>query len=151
MKKLVALLLLFCCTNNLFAQLEVQETTKMVDNFTYYLDIPKRFHLKDKLILKNNTNYYIEMASVAICENGKLIPLGSNKDLLPGNNYVIVSYRDNELKQLRNKKIAIRLKGFKPIFDNRKSEFVNVNPDAFHMNALEHRHDLIININNAIF
>lgn len=151
MKKIVSIIFLLCNINYIFAQTETKETAKVVDNIIYYVDIPKRYHLKDKIIVKNNTNYYIGLVSIAICENEHFIALGSSMGLVPGKDYEVVSYRDNELKKLRSKKIAIKMKGFKPIIDNEESEFINIKPNEFQIRAFENRHDLVIEVFNSFF
>lgn len=151
MKKLILIYILLCYINNISAQSDSHVTTKTVDNLLYYLDIPKKYHLKDKIIFINNSNYYIGLVSIAICENGQFIPLGSNTGLIPGKEYDIVSYKNNELKTLRKKKIAIKLKGFKSILSNQDSEFININSNELKIRASENRHDLVIEVFNSLF
>ena len=108
MKKLVFLLLALCCINDMSAQSETQAVDKVVDNVTYYWNIPRNYHLKDKIIVINESSYYIGLVSVAVSENGQFKPLGSGSGLEPGKDYEIVSYKNNELRKLKNKNLIVK-------------------------------------------
>lgn len=151
MKRIALIIILLCCIKNVSAQSETPVTTKEVDYITFYYDIPKNFHLKDKIIVTNNSNYYIDLVSVAVYENEQFRPLGSGSGLVPGKNYEIVSYKKNELRKIRKKKIAIKMKGFKSLLDNGGTDFINIKPNELQIRAYESRHDLIIDVFNSLF
>lgn len=149
MKRIIALAFILCCCNCIFAQTDVQSNTKDVDYIIYHMFIPKNMRLKDKIIVKNKTNYYIGLASVALCKNEQYIPLGSCLELIPGKEYVVVSYENNELKKIRNKTIAVKLKGFRSALGDQDKNLNNIDPKAFKMRVSEDSHDLIIDLYNS--
>lgn len=151
MKKLVFLLLALCCINDMSAQSETQAVDKVVDNVTYYWNIPRNYHLKDKIIVINESSYYIGLVSVAVSENGQFKPLGSGSGLESGKDYEIVSYKNNELRKLKNKKIAIKMRGFRSIIDDQESDSKSINPDDLQIRVYESRHDLVIVVFNSLF
>lgn len=147
MKRIIALAFILCCCNCIFAQTEVQSNTKDVDYIIYHMNIPKNMRLKDKIIVKNKSNYYIGLVSVALCKNEQYIPLGSCLDLIPGKDYVVVSYEKNELKKIRNKTIAVKVKGFRSALGNQDT---NMNdPKSIKLSVSEDSHDLILDIYNS--
>ena len=79
-----------------------------------YRVIPKKLNIRDKIIIQNKSPYYILQIVVAISnENGELDPLGSSTYIAPNETWELASYKDNALKKLKGKNIAIKVKGAK--------------------------------------
>lgn len=149
MKKLLSFLVFFILSNTMFAQSLTKDTTKQVDYFVVKTVVSPKFHLKDKIILRNKTNYIISFFAVALCVNDNYEVLGNCMNVEPGKEYEVASYKKNELKRLRKNTIAIKFKGFKTLVDN--IDVPNINPNDFRIALGEERHDLIIEIYNNIF
>jgi len=86
------------------------------DDHVIYKTVPKKLKIKDKIIIENNSPYYILQMVVAIPDaEGKLQMLGSASYIAPNETFTMSSFKNNWLKNIRNKQIAIKIKGAKLI------------------------------------
>lgn len=95
-----------------FAQ-ETKDSVAQENAHVFYVDVPKQLNIKDKIIVRNRSPYLIMQAVVALADNGILTPLGTISHIVQGEACTVVSFKDNGLKKLRGKTIAIKVKGAK--------------------------------------
>lgn len=135
--------------------------------------VSHQWNLKDKIKVWNRSPYIILQVTVCVVENDELKPLGSCTDIEPDRTDDIASFRDNTLKNLKGRTIAIKAKGLKKVVGNNSRTEVytpfggvgvhhqdateeqanNIKPDdvtyEFEAKLFEDRHDLIIELFNA--
>ena len=112
--------------------------------------IPKKWNLKDKVILVNKSQLYIMQAVVAVMGvDGEYKPLGATDGLSANKSCEILACYNNELKNLLGKTIAIKVKGAvkKNTFTDNAEDIVpaTITYD-FDATVYEFRHDLYIEI-----
>ena len=113
MKKFIIFItILFACIS-IFAQDNTNN-----DN-VIYLDVPAKMKINDKIFLVNNSPYTVLQAVVVLVESKKTI--GSTVYVNPGRRSEMASYGDNGLKNVRGKRIAIKIKGVKIVLDDTSS------------------------------
>ncbi len=112
MKKILLGLCLALSSTIGYAQQSEDNSPKGV----FYKDVPQKLDIKDKIFIQNKTPYLIIQSVVALVDpKGELIPLGSTSYVSPKETYEIASFKDNKLKELRGKRIAIKIKGSKKL------------------------------------
>ncbi len=116
MKKILLLLCLACCGMAAAAQDGAGKTgndSTRASQGVFYKEIPKRLNIKDKVFLVNRTPFWIVQAMVAVVDDrdGSLTPLGSAALVAPNESWELASFSDNNLKYLRGKRLAIKVKG----------------------------------------
>lgn len=129
MKQLLTFLLSIAFSLSCFAQ-----NSKNLDNIVIK-SVPKKLSLKDKIVIENKSSFTIEQITVALLEKGKFIPISTAKDIHPSCDETIINYRDNELKKLKGKDIAIKAKG---------TSSKGVVTYKFNIELSERHHDLYI-------
>ncbi len=85
------------------------------DNGLIYFTVPKKFNIKDKIIVKNNSPYTILKMVVAadVLDRGDYEVVGQAAYLAPGMEREICQWGDNGLKRLRGKNMLVKVKGAK--------------------------------------
>lgn len=137
--------------------LQAQEGNEKIDNSKQdiiYKTVPKKwFNIKDKIIVQNKSPYYILQVVVAVEDsNGDLRPLGSSSYLAPNGTSELASFRDNSLKALKGKVIAIKAKGTKVLLgdNSQAADLNNIKPSDitydFDVRLSQSRHDLYIEL-----
>lgn len=112
MKKLFLLTIMALFAFVLNAQIEMSANN--LSKNIIYKTIPKKLHIQDKIIIKNKSPYYLLQMVVAIPkENGDLEPLGFASQIAPNMTFTMANFKNNSLKKLRGKTIAIKAKGEK--------------------------------------
>ncbi len=118
-----------------------------------YKEISKKMNLKDKVIVTNKSPYFILQLAVAAVFDGQLLQIGTINFLRPNESVDLVSLRNNGLRKIRGKKIAIKAKGTKiflgegkmdpdpDVVNNIKDKDITYDFDAV---LYEDRHDLHI-------
>ena len=115
---------MYCSDENISKKPVVENGTNS-DNSILYIDIPQDLKIKDKIFIKNNSNTTIIQAVVALInEDGTNEVLGVSAYQYPKETVEIASYDNNELKQIKGHKIAIKVKGSTKIIGRKK-----VNPN----------------------
>lgn len=99
---------------------QAQENKDSVDNskqHIIYKQVPKKhFTIKDKIIIQNKSPYYILQIVVAIDDqDGVYFPLGSANYIAPNETWELATFKNNSLKYLKGKVIAIKAKGAKAL------------------------------------
>lgn len=150
---------------------QIERSANNLSKNIIYKTIPKKLHIQDKIIIKNKSPYYLLQMVVAIPkENGDFEPLGFASQIAPNKTFTMADFKNNYLKKLRGKTIAIKAKGTKVFVDedngpsiaishesrsienketypeisnNLKEEDITYN---FDVNLYEDRHDLYIEI-----
>lgn len=110
MKKIVLLSLMVFMALSVNAQEDSSQ--KPISNIVYK-KVPDKLNIKDKVIIQNKSPYYILQIVVAEVFDDRLEPLGSSTYIAPNETWELASFRNNELKLLRGKTIAIKAKGAK--------------------------------------
>lgn len=175
MKKIILLVttLFALCAN---AQSEqAQDLAQSVEGKNIiYKEVPKKLRIRDKIFIQNKSPYYILQIVVAVpLENGNLEPLGSCAYIAPNETFEFASFKNNALKKLKGKTIAVKVKGAKRIMggQNRTNvwtpygsvgvnhkdldpEIINkIKPEditySFDVRFFEDRHDLFIEVFNG--
>lgn len=108
----IILLLFFTFSLPTFGQ-EKKDSLSNTDN-VLMVTVPTNLKIKDKIFLVNKSPYLILQAMVALPqENGGYELLGNTNYVASSERATIASYDNNELKKLRGKIIAIKVKGAK--------------------------------------
>ena len=137
MRKILAALLL-SITILSYAQDATKKSTTIDENIII-TEVPRSLDIKDKVFVNNKTPYKIERIVVAITTEEDLYqPLWSAENIAVGDVVEIASYKDNELKDLKRKKLALKIKG-----KNSKSQEITYN---FDVRLYDLRHDLYIEL-----
>ena len=137
MRKILTALLL-SITILSYAQDMTKKSTTVDDNIII-TEVPRNLDIKDKVFVNNKTPYKIERIVVALAtEEDQYQPLWSAENIAVGDVVEIASYKDNELKDLRRKKLALKIKG-----KNSKSQEITYN---FDIRLYDLRHDLYIEL-----
>ena len=127
--------------------------------------------IEDKIFIKNKTPYYILQIAVAIPQNdGEFEPLGVASYIAPNETFNMANFKNNSLKQLRGRTIAIKAKGARVFAGEHNSTSVDtpygsvgvkhkeLNPEIinnikkedytynFDVKLYENRHDLYIEV-----
>ena len=142
MKKLFFLIFAVCFAGLVSAQEKNDSTQKRVSvenvdktKGAFFIEVPKKLNIKDKIFVQNNTQYLILQMVVAVdYGDGNFVSVG-NASYIGSNVAVeIASFSDNSLKHLRGKRLLIKVKGVKinPIVDGAK---VNVNTPLAHVHV----------------
>ena len=147
------LIMAFMAAMPMILQAQDVASSEKGDQHIIYKTIPKNMKINDKIIVQNNSSYYILQVVVAVVgsdkeirplESSELQPLGSSVNLAPGASAEIASFDKNRLKKLRNRTIAIKVKATKG------KDPANVDPSDitydFEVNLSDARHDLYINL-----
>ena len=154
-------------------QAETSNVSNDVKNIIYKT-VPKKFRLKDNIIVRNMSPYYILQIVVAYPKaDGELDPLGSGTYIAPNEEYGLASFSKNSLKRLRGMTIAIKAKGAKVLMGEQNKTNVwtplgpvgvkhkelsaeiinNIKPEditySFDVKLYESRHDLYIELYNT--
>lgn len=113
MKHLAFILLLFISFSMpVFGQSD-SDSLAATDN-VIMVTIPANLKIKDKIFLVNKSPYLILQAMIALPKSkGDFEFLGNANYLASSERATIASYENNELKNLRGKTIAIKVKGAK--------------------------------------
>jgi hypothetical protein len=134
------------------------QVSAITDSTIILVDIPKRMDLKDKIIIANRSPYMILKAVVALVEDNKLSHIGSATFVAPSASVEIIDYAYNGLYELRGKRLAIKIKGYKKLVNNdplsmdvsNPIDMNNLDQDAlsydFKVTLAEEKHDLYINV-----
>lgn len=102
-----------------------EDTNKADNKNIISLIIPQNMKIKDKIFILNKTNTTILQAVVAqVGDDGQQNVLGVSILQYPSQKVTIASFDNNELKQLRGKKIAIKVKGTTEMIGNMNSTSV---------------------------
>lgn len=137
MRKILAALLLSITTLS-YAQ-DVTKKSTAIDENIIITEVARNLDIKDKVFVNNKTPYKIERIVVAIAtEEDQYQPLWSAENIAVGDVVEIASYKDNELKDLKRKKLALKIKG-----KNSKSQEITYN---FDVRLYDLRHDLYIEL-----
>ena len=137
MRKILTALLL-SITILSYAQDATKKPITVAENIVI-TDVPRSLDIKDKVFVNNKTPYKIERIVVALAtEVDQYQPLWSAENIAVGDVVEIASYKDNELKNLRRKKLALKIKG-----KNSKSQEITYN---FDVRLYDSRHDLYIEL-----
>lgn len=130
-----------------FAQTKDNVEVSNSNNFIV-LNVPKKLSIKDKIIVYNKSPYYIVKTAVGLCEDdGEMTLLGTANGIAPNTTVEIASFRNNDLKLLRGKKIAIKAKGTKDYDKNNVNDIDDSSATYdFIANVYEYKHDLYIEL-----
>ncbi len=130
MKKILLGLCLALSSTIGYAQQSEDNSSKGV----FYKDVPKKLYIEDKIFIQNKTPYLIIQSVVALVNpKGELIPLGSTSYLSPNETIEIAEFPDDKLRQLRGRRIAIKIKGSKKfVVPNKTSVNTPSNSDGVH-------------------
>ena len=110
MKKLILLALLSLMAVSLQAQNKYDPRT---NNNIIFKVVGPNLNIKDKIKIWNRSPYTLTQVVVCVVENGELVPLGTCNDVDPDDDCDIASYKNNSLKNLRGRTLAIKAKGIK--------------------------------------
>lgn len=175
--KFIQLLALFMLlATGMKAQTGVSEVNPSVsdNNNVIYMTIPTKLKIKDKIYIRNKSPYYILQIVVAVPNGkGELEPLGSATYIAPNETWELASFRNNSLKYLRGKNIAVKTKGVKVYMGEQNGTKVwtpygsvsvrhkeldpniinNIKPEditySFDVKLFEANHDLYLDIYNS--
>ena len=104
----------------LFASIvAMAQATEIEDENIIYIDVPAKMKINDKIILQNKSQYSIIQAVVVLADTKQSI--GSSTYVNPGESCEMASYDHNWLRNVRGKKIAIKVKGVKKILKDSSS------------------------------
>ena len=122
----------------LFAQEKYEPKTN--DNIVFKV-VPPKANIKDKIKIWNRSPYTI--LQVVVCEvvGKELRPLGSCTNIRPDKTDDIASFKENTLKYLKGKTIAIKAKGLKKVVGNQSSTEVNTPFGDVSVNHEERKED----------
>lgn len=132
MKKAILLTLMaLCCL--------LTTVSAKTDNTIIYKTVPFDLDIRDKIIIENESSYHILEATVSLVQNKKLVRLGTVRNVEPDDDEEVKEYDDDNLKNLRGRKLAIKIKGAR----SRSGAGVTY---KFRVTLYERRHDLYIKI-----
>lgn len=149
-----------------------ENTETKADPNIMFRVIPNNWKIQDYIKVRNRSPYLILQIVVAEVVDNQLQPLGSTTNVWPDDTETIAAFRDNSLKYLRGKTIAIKAKGLKRSKGNQSGTKVktpvgsvrvghvdldkdidDLNPEEvtyeFDVKMFESDHDLIIDIYGA--
>ncbi len=132
MKKAILLTLMaLCCL--------LTAVSAKTDNTIIYKTVPFDLDIRDKIIIENESSYHILEATVSLVQNKKLVRLGTVRNVEPDDDEEVKEYDDDNLKNLRGRKLAIKIKGAR----SRSGAGVTY---KFRVTLYERRHDLYIKV-----
>ena len=132
MKKEILLTLMpLCCL--------LTAVSAKTDNTIIYKTVPFDLDIRDKIIIENESSYHILEATVSLVQNKKLVRLGTVRNVEPDDDEEVKEYDDDNLKNLRGRKLAIKIKGAR----SRSGAGVTY---KFRVTLYERRHDLYIKV-----
>lgn len=131
------------------------DSLKQANSNIIIKEIDKTLDIKDKIFIVNKSQSCINQLAIAIINaEGKYEPICSMiKDVRPGQTAEIISFTNNELKQLRGRIIVVKIKGSK--YSGNKGDIIKEDIDEnssnitydFDVKLYERRHDLYIEAN----
>lgn len=124
MKQLIFSLVFFLFAINGFAQYN-EDTVGKQDSGIVYKEVSKKLNIRDKIIVQNKSPYLIMQVMVALPkEGGGFEPIGTSTYITPNETRAIASYDNNELKLLKGKILAIKVKAAKVILPENNTSVI---------------------------
>lgn len=134
MKRVILIAFLALTTQVLHAQEKIGQAGEHI----VYKQVPAKLNIRDKIIISNKSPYYILQIVVAVKEGEQLVPLGSSTFIAPNEDWELASYRDNTLKSLRGKTIAIKTKAAKVSMGERNETRIDI-PFSVYSFGIRHK------------
>lgn len=136
-------------------QFIVQKATdslRQIDPSLIFVSIPNRLHIKDKVIVTNQTPYPIKHIVITIInDNGRCKMLGQRTNIDPGISQELLSLDGNALKTIRKRTLVIKIKDTEVLSTNMNSPDNStfdqrLTTHQYNIKLSEQRHDLHIDV-----